>query len=180
MGNLRQGMVSIFLAQLLKQDRVIVKGPLDRFRDFVYIDDLVDQIILMTESKIHGEVFNCGFGKNYSINEMLKLVQKIFNKTGNFKVIDPQYEPTQTLADITKSMQMLRWKPVIDLEEGYNLVSLPLSTVIVDYDNNILYDSSIETLIQDIADNVEAIYYYNQGYWQEYIPDDNSELQYLF
>lgn len=41
LANLNQGMVSIFLAQALKQKHVLVKGSADRFRDFVYIDDVV-------------------------------------------------------------------------------------------------------------------------------------------
>ena len=40
--NLKQGMVSIYLAQALKNNKIIVKGSLDRFRDFVHIDDVVD------------------------------------------------------------------------------------------------------------------------------------------
>ena len=39
--NLRQGMVSIFLAQALKNHHIDVKGSLQRFRDLVYIDDAV-------------------------------------------------------------------------------------------------------------------------------------------
>jgi len=42
MENLRQGMVSIFLAQALKNKNILVKGGLDRFRDFIYIDDVVE------------------------------------------------------------------------------------------------------------------------------------------
>ena len=40
--NMRQGMVSIFLSQALQSNAILVKGSLDRFRDFIYIDDVVD------------------------------------------------------------------------------------------------------------------------------------------
>jgi UDP-glucose 4-epimerase len=40
--NLRQGMVSIYLAQALATGSIEVKGSLDRFRDFIYIDDVVE------------------------------------------------------------------------------------------------------------------------------------------
>jgi UDP-glucose 4-epimerase len=40
--NLRQGMVSIYLAQALERGSIEVKGSLERFRDFVYIDDVVE------------------------------------------------------------------------------------------------------------------------------------------
>lgn len=103
----------------LKKDIPFIKfGDGNQRRDFVYIDDIVEQIILMATSKIHGEVFNCGFGKNYSINEMLELVRKIMGKRGEPNITDKQFEPSQTLADISKAKELLDWKPKIDLEEG--------------------------------------------------------------
>ena len=42
MENMKQGMVSIFLSQAIKSNTVVVKGSLDRLRDFLYIDDVVD------------------------------------------------------------------------------------------------------------------------------------------
>ena len=40
--NLKQGMLSIYLAQALTNNKIVVKGSVDRFRDFVYIDDVVN------------------------------------------------------------------------------------------------------------------------------------------
>ena len=42
LNNLRQGMVSIYLAQAIKSKKIIVKGSFKRIRDFIYIDDVVD------------------------------------------------------------------------------------------------------------------------------------------
>ena len=74
--------------------------------------------MLMASSEIHGKVFNCGFGKNYSINEMLELVRKLMGKRIEATEIKKQFEPSQTLADISKARKLLNWKPKIDLEEG--------------------------------------------------------------
>lgn len=103
----------------LKKDIPFIKfGDGEQRRDFVYIDDVIDQIILMSNSKVYGEVFNCGFGKNYSINEMLEMVRTIMGKRIEPEVIEKQYEPSQTLADISKAEKLLGWKPKIDLAEG--------------------------------------------------------------
>jgi len=103
----------------LKENKPFIKfGDGNQRRDFIYIDDLIEQIVLMSTSKIHGEVFNCGFGKNYSINQMLNMVRKIMGKNINPDEIEKQYEPSQTLADISKAERLLNWKPKIDLEEG--------------------------------------------------------------
>jgi nucleoside-diphosphate-sugar epimerase len=103
----------------LKKDIPFIKfGDGYQRRDFTYIDDLVEQIMLMSTSKVHGEVFNCGFGKNYSINELLALIRKLMGKSIEPTVIEKQYEPSQTLADISKARLLLGWNPKIDLEEG--------------------------------------------------------------
>lgn len=87
-------------------------------RDFVYIDDIVEQMVLMAHSEISGEAFNCGSGVSTSINEVLALICKIMDKN-IIPVRDPgQFEPSQTLAKIEKAKYLLNWKPVITLEEG--------------------------------------------------------------
>lgn len=103
----------------LKNDIPFVKfGDGNQRRDFIYIDDIVDLVMSMRSSNVHGEVFNCGFGKNYSINEMLNLVSKIMGKEPEYEELEKQFEPGQTLADISKAEKLLGWKPKIDLEEG--------------------------------------------------------------
>lgn len=103
----------------LKKDIPFIKfGDGNQRRDFVYIDDIVEQIVLMATSQVHGQIFNCGFGKNYSINEMLDLVRKIMGKRIEPNVTDKQFEPSQTWADIFKAKELLGWEPKIDLEEG--------------------------------------------------------------
>ena len=103
----------------LKKDIPFIKfGDGTQRRDFVYIDDVIEQIMLMISSKIHGEAFNCGFGKNYSINEMLNMVRKIMGKEIKPNEIEKQFEPSQTLADISKAEKLLGWKPKIDIDEG--------------------------------------------------------------
>ena len=40
--NMKQGMVSIYLSQAIKSNKILVKGSLSRFRDFIYIDDVIE------------------------------------------------------------------------------------------------------------------------------------------
>ena len=46
MDNLKQGMVSIYLSQLLSTncDEIVIKGDINRFRDFIYIDDVIKSL----------------------------------------------------------------------------------------------------------------------------------------
>ena len=93
-------------------------GDGEQRRDFIYIDDIVDQLLLMSTSQVHGEAFNCGSGTNNSINEVFDLVQKLMGKSKDYGRLPKQLEPSQTLADISKAERLLGWKPKIGLEEG--------------------------------------------------------------
>ncbi len=78
MKNLRQGMVSIFLKQLLEHDKIMVKGPLDRFRDFVYIEDCVNFTTGIIENKnTFGRFYNVGTGVRTTVKKLLDQMIKI-------------------------------------------------------------------------------------------------------
>jgi UDP-glucose 4-epimerase len=71
-------MISIYLAQLLKNDKVVVKGALDRFRDFIYIDDAVDFVTtVLDDPKAVGGIFNCGTGVKTTVGDLLQKLVKI-------------------------------------------------------------------------------------------------------
>jgi UDP-glucose 4-epimerase len=73
---LKQGMVSIFLAQFLKHEKVIVKGSFDRVRDLVYIDDIVSVLKAVLENPRSG-VYNLSTGKLTSVGELTRMIKEI-------------------------------------------------------------------------------------------------------
>ncbi|MCA9400634.1 MAG: NAD-dependent epimerase/dehydratase family protein [Candidatus Omnitrophica bacterium] len=78
MRNLRQGMVSIFLAQMIKQDKVLVKGALDRFRDFIYIDDVVDLTLqTLNDPQSVGGIYNVATGVKTTVGELLEQLKMV-------------------------------------------------------------------------------------------------------
>jgi len=110
--------VAKFIEVIHKGLPLHITGDGKQARDFIYVEDVVDQMLLMATSKVHGEVFNCGSGTNTSINDLMKTIASLMNAQ-----IDPIHtpavlEPTQTLADISKAEKLLGWKPKTSLEEG--------------------------------------------------------------
>lgn len=72
LSNMKQGMVSIYLSYILDGQPVVVKGSLDRFRDFVYISDVVDFWISAIELKAtYGKVYNLGTGVKTTVLELV-------------------------------------------------------------------------------------------------------------
>lgn len=68
---MRQGMVSIFLAMALRGEPIQVRGPLDRIRDFVYVDDCVEAWLRAVASSDASGPFNVGTGVGTSIRGLL-------------------------------------------------------------------------------------------------------------
>ncbi len=92
-----------------------ILGNGKRTRDFINVRDVVRANILAAKSKKvgKGEAINIGTGKNYSINEIAKLIG------GNkIKHLPSKFGPTDTLADISKAKKLLGWQPKIKLEDG--------------------------------------------------------------
>jgi UDP-glucose 4-epimerase len=123
--NLKQGMVSIYIFYLMKNIPVIVKGSLDRFRDFIYVDDVVNGLIGSDLcEKTYGGVFNLGTGQATSVLELLQELLKIFKKDQddfNRWVVIQGNTPGDIkgfTADISKLQEVIEWKPRYDLERG--------------------------------------------------------------
>ena len=118
--NMKQGMVSIYLAFLLKNEPLIVKGPLSRIRDFVYIDDVVRAWELALNGTTSG-VFNVGSGNAMSVGA---LIDKLLFNCGldrNYPVREVEGTPGDQnglYADITQIRNVLGWEPRTPLREG--------------------------------------------------------------
>jgi UDP-glucose 4-epimerase len=74
--NMKQGMVSIFLSQAINSNHIHVKGSGKRFRDFIYIDDVV-RAFLETENSLEpGEhlFFNVCSGVKTTVRELVESI----------------------------------------------------------------------------------------------------------
>ncbi len=91
-----------------------ITGDGTQTRDFTSVHDVVRANILAMQSKKvgKGEVINIGAGRNFSVNEVAKLIG------GKFVHIAPRLEPHDTLASNALAKKLLDWTPEWKLEEG--------------------------------------------------------------
>ena len=77
MSNLRQGMASIYIAQAIELGKIEVKGRPDRFRDLVFIDDVVRVIDEFMERDFEGsEVYNVCTGVKTKVAGLVDLIKR--------------------------------------------------------------------------------------------------------
>lgn len=121
MKNMKQGMLSIYLSQLVNNGKIVVKGSPQRFRDFVHIKDVTNAFHKALSIEEEGySCFNIGSGNKKSINEIIEMMKVITEK--NFPVEYTAGTPGDMhgiVANIEKANNELNWQPNIDFEIGF-------------------------------------------------------------
>ncbi len=67
-----QGVVGIFMNMLLQRDDVQVKGRLDRFRDLIHIDDVVQGWDRCLHGGAYNQAFNLGTGDKTTFEGLIR------------------------------------------------------------------------------------------------------------
>ncbi|MEC9332040.1 MAG: NAD(P)-dependent oxidoreductase [Verrucomicrobiota bacterium] len=121
--SLEQGIVNILLTQLLKGNRVVVKGSLMRRRDLIFVEDAASAIVQTLFCKTaNGRVFNVGSGIPVTINDIIKLLCGALNKSlSDIEIIKEAGtvgDPFSNVADITQIQKVLNFEPKFKLEAG--------------------------------------------------------------
>jgi len=120
--NVKQGMVSIFLAQSLRSNKIEIKGSLNRYRDQVYIDDVISALIASSkaikEIKEH-EIINISTNLKTKITDILDILKREVNNDLNIIELDgtpgDQFGIT---GSNEKANKILNWKPKTDFDSG--------------------------------------------------------------
>ncbi len=120
MENLRQGMVSIFLAQALQKKHIHVKGSPDRYRDLIYIDDVVNAFLSAYEKEASGfNVCNISTGLKTRVGGLVTLL--ISNLSYKVSVEYSGGTPGDQhgiTGNNSRAKQLLDWHPETDLATG--------------------------------------------------------------
>ena len=116
-------LVTQFYWNIINNESPVIYGDGTQRRDFIHVNDLVE--IILRASQLKGfNVINGGTGKNYSLNEMLKMLNKQLgtNIKATFIKMPVSNYVMETLADTTNLKEKLSYIPKISLEEGIKLI----------------------------------------------------------
>jgi UDP-glucose 4-epimerase len=119
----KSSVVAKFIKQALNGETLEVYGDGNQTRDFIYIDDLIQAILLSVKSDIGGEVFQIATYKETTVNEIASRIKKIIEETtgksvsiihGNSRLGDVK----RNYSDIAKAKRVLGFEPQFDLDRG--------------------------------------------------------------
>ena len=92
-----------------------------QFRDFIFVDDVVDAIIKsLKSSKASGQIFNIGSGKPFKIKDIIKKINEKIKKGyplyGKIKL--RKDEEIKTFPSIAKAKKLINWRPKVSFQHG--------------------------------------------------------------
>src|SRR5258708_1216242 len=114
-----RNVVTIFMNALLKGQPYYIYGDGQQRRCFSYIDDVVDALYKCENLDVNKMIFNIGTDKDYSLNELSKVIQKVSGI--NIKpvyIADRPQEVKVATSDHTQSKKHLKYKDQTSLELG--------------------------------------------------------------
>lgn len=89
-------------------------------RDYIHVDDLASAHLKSLEYLEKGEsdIFNCGYGKGYSVKEVIEVSKKVTKVDFKVEIAGRREgDPAQLIADNSKIINKMGWKPIYnDLE----------------------------------------------------------------
>ena len=112
--------VSNFIMQALTNKDITVYGDGEQTRSFCYIDDLINGMMKMMQSKkgINGPI-NLGNPVEFKIIELAEMIIQLTNSKS--KIVNkglPIDDPIRRKPDITKAKKEIEWEPKVDVMDG--------------------------------------------------------------
>ena len=111
--------VSNFIVQALRGEPITIYGDGSQTRSFCYVDDLVEDMMLMMDQDQEIGPINLGNPSEFTIRELAEHVLALTQSKSELRFLPlPQDDPVQRQPDISRAKAVLGWVPKVALEEG--------------------------------------------------------------
>ncbi|MBP9847646.1 MAG: GDP-mannose 4,6-dehydratase [Saprospiraceae bacterium] len=118
----RQGVLNWFIRQIMDGEKINLFGGGNQIRDCVYIDDVVNSLLLAAASdSVWGKVYNVG-AYPASLKEFVNTAIKVYGKGELLSVKFPENRKTIEVGDFISDWSRIKkeigWQPKVNLEQG--------------------------------------------------------------
>lgn len=120
----KSSVVAKFIKQALSGETLVIYGDGTQTRDFIYIDDLINALILSaTRLGIGGEIFQIATSRETTLNEITELMLNVFKNNGikspKVQKTDPRLgDVKRNFSDTRKAKKILGWECKWQLDRG--------------------------------------------------------------
>lgn len=118
-GDKYRNVIGIFMNQIMQDKPLTIFGDGEQTRAFSYIDDVAIPIAKCVQiPKANGEVFNIGGDTPYTINELVAVIGKVFDKVPSVKYLRARNEAVDAHSSHEKAAEVFGAPSNISLEDG--------------------------------------------------------------
>ena len=120
----RQTFLGIWIRNLLEGKPVLLYGDGSQLRDFNYVDDVIDALVMSAlDERANGQIFNTGGLEQISLLDLAKLLIECNNGQGIYQVVPfpvdrKAIDIGDYYSDYTHLHSSLGWAPKVDLRDG--------------------------------------------------------------
>jgi UDP-glucose 4-epimerase len=114
------GVLSLFISAYMNGQIPTIFGDGEQSRDFTYVENAVDATLrACTAPEASGRVINVGTGERHTLNETIKILDRIFGRQVTPRYDAPRAGDVQhSHADISLARKLLGYEPAVRFEEG--------------------------------------------------------------
>ena len=122
----RQTFLGIWIKNVIEGNKILVFGDGKQIRDFNYVEDVVNAILLSAQSEdANGMIFNLGADDPINLEDTAKIIIEILHNANYELVPFPADRKAIDIgdyyADYRKIRSKLGWQPKVSLKEGLKL-----------------------------------------------------------
>ncbi|MDQ7818391.1 MAG: NAD-dependent epimerase/dehydratase family protein [Melioribacteraceae bacterium] len=115
-----------FIEQAISEKDITIYGSGNQTRDFTFIDDVIESIILLSDNMKGSKIVNIARGTEVSILKLAEMVLKISgSKSKILKIESPSerydFDVDKRVGDASKLFELTGYKPLTSFEDGLGL-----------------------------------------------------------
>lgn len=115
-------LVSNFVSQALRGDELTIYGTGSQTRSFCFVDDVVDGLVRLMETKDVVKPVNLGHPAELTVLDLARTVGEIAGVEPRLRFYPlPKDDSRQRRPDISRARRLLGWEPSVSLREGLRM-----------------------------------------------------------
>jgi UDP-glucose 4-epimerase len=116
-----QGVIAEWIDAITHGREICVFGQLDSTRDYIYIDDVSEAILALSESSLNG-IYNVGSGRSHSLRDVITILTDLAKEElrVDYRASRPTDRRNFSL-EISKILRVSSWAPKYSLDLGIKL-----------------------------------------------------------
>ena len=123
--NSNQGVVAVFMAKMLQNQKIQIWGNGSIIRDYLYVSDLLDACKKIIEYEGCRRIFNISSGVGISLNEIVDMIQHRLNCIADVEYISGRvHDVSANILGNSLAENELNWRPKVDIVTGINCMAL--------------------------------------------------------